>query len=107
MIFQDAFKIDAVGLFNPNLLGESIAADGIFVPTEVWKFIVSEFATFAAAGPLGAPVFASPGVFGVTPLSSNASIVANPVSPVPIPTAVWLFGSALGLLGWMKWRKAA
>ena len=24
---------------------------------------------------------------------------------VPVPAAVWLFGSALGLLGWMKWRK--
>jgi hypothetical protein len=28
------------------------------------------------------------------------------VSTVPIPAAVWLFGSALGLLGWMR-RKAA
>jgi hypothetical protein len=25
---------------------------------------------------------------------------------VPVPAAVWLFGSALGLLGWMRWRKA-
>lgn len=28
------------------------------------------------------------------------------VAPVPIPAAAWLFGSALGLLGWMR-RKAA
>jgi len=29
------------------------------------------------------------------------------IAVVPIPTAVWLFGSALGLLGWMRKRKAA
>jgi len=28
------------------------------------------------------------------------------VAPVPVPAAVWLFGSALGLLGWMR-RKTA
>ena len=27
-------------------------------------------------------------------------------TPVPIPASVWLFGSALGLLGWMRRRKA-
>ena len=27
------------------------------------------------------------------------------LSNIPIPPAIWLFGSALGLLGWMK-RKA-
>lgn len=25
---------------------------------------------------------------------------------VPVPASVWLFGSALGLLGWVRWRKA-
>jgi hypothetical protein len=28
------------------------------------------------------------------------------ITPVPIPTAVYLFGSALGLLGWMRRRYA-
>jgi len=30
----------------------------------------------------------------------------NVTGVVPIPATVWLFGSALGLLGWMQ-RKAA
>jgi len=28
------------------------------------------------------------------------------VNPVPVPGAVWLFGSAIGLLGWMRRRRA-
>jgi hypothetical protein len=33
----------------------------------------------------------------------NVSIMAD-VAVIPVPAAVWLFGSALGLLGWMKRR---
>jgi len=29
------------------------------------------------------------------------------VTVIPVPAAVWLFGSALGLLGWMRLRKTA
>jgi hypothetical protein len=28
------------------------------------------------------------------------------INPVPVPGAVWLFGSAIGLLGWMRRRRA-
>lgn len=34
------------------------------------------------------------------------AVHAGDVGAVPVPAAVWLFGSALGLLGWMR-RKAA
>jgi hypothetical protein len=33
-------------------------------------------------------------------ISKNLRIDAPPV--IPLPPAVWLFGSALGLLGWMR-----
>lgn len=40
------------------------------------------------------------------PLSIGASDLATMqgvlISPVPLPPAVWLFGSSLGLLGWMR-----
>ncbi len=37
---------------------------------------------------------------------SYAVSFARAVAPVPVPAAVWLFGSALGLLSWMR-RKTA
>lgn len=27
------------------------------------------------------------------------------INPIPVPAAVWLFGSALGMLGWMRTRR--
>jgi hypothetical protein len=48
--------------------------------------------------------------FGLTearPISAWAVHDGNPGNAVvPVPAAVWLFGSALGLLGWMRRRKA-
>ncbi len=38
---------------------------------------------------------------GVNPLGQTEAFVAN-ISPVPIPPAVWLFGSALGLMGVLR-----
>lgn len=33
---------------------------------------------------------------------ASASVLVDSIQVVPIPAAVWLFGSALGLLGWMR-----
>jgi len=39
--------------------------------------------------------------------NNNSLVYANLNSaPIPVPAAVWLFGSALGLLGWMRRRAA-
>lgn len=60
-------------------------------------------------------VSGSSGLFGETNSSnyrpddsSNFNIASALIrtTPVPVPAAVWLFGSALGLLGWMQ-RKTA
>jgi hypothetical protein len=47
---------------------------------------------------------------GCTPGSNSADIFAqwrvNAIQVVPIPAASWLFGSALGLLAWLRRRTA-
>jgi hypothetical protein len=40
------------------------------------------------------------------PASDLRYIVSGQVSAVPVPAAVWLFGSALAGLGWMRRRKS-
>jgi len=40
----------------------------------------------------------------LAPISSDAA--TGSISIVPVPAAVWLFGSALGLLGWVRRRAA-
>ena len=40
------------------------------------------------------------------PIPAGGEYILNvSLAPVPVPAAVWLFGSALGLLGWIKRRK--
>lgn len=51
--------------------------------------------------------FLNVGDNNVAPLNFDnfASLATIEVALVPVPAAVWLFGSALGLLGWLKKRR--
>jgi len=45
-------------------------------------------------------------VFSTLLDSGNAEFISFSIAPVPVPAAVWLFCSALGLLGWVRRKKA-
>lgn len=69
---EPAFKIDTVGMNTP-LVFESIAADGIFAPGEVWHFIIQDY-----TNTLGLPPFLydSIGVPSTVSPPSSGSIIA-------------------------------
>ncbi|MGI9344388.1 MAG: VPLPA-CTERM sorting domain-containing protein [Gammaproteobacteria bacterium] len=59
------------------------------------------------AAPGGSNIVCSNRLLGIGDEDQPIHYVARPngVGVIPIPAAVWLFGSALGMLGWMRRRK--
>jgi hypothetical protein len=87
-----AFKIDTVGVNRP-LFSESIAADGVFAPTETWLFIIDDYQNGLALPPealdslgVGSGSLADP--------ASSGSIIAVRASE---PAALGLVGYAAAL----------
>ena len=104
---------DEIGLFRPDdtLINKVSYSDGDFFgegvshelnlldpDTPVLLFgpqIGSDY--IAAVAGLGLGNFGSPGHAGSTSIE---------LATVPVPTAVWMFGSALSILAWIRRRKA-
>jgi hypothetical protein len=87
---------------NHNLINGTVSvnsATGYFIIN-----LVDGVGDFSVIGGSNNLVFNADGGAGST---SNYYISEANVSAIPVPAAVWLFGSGLGLLGWMRKRKVA
>jgi hypothetical protein len=105
---------DEIGLFRPDdtLINKVSYSDGDFfgdgIAHELDKLnrntpsslfgpgLGSDYVAAVSALSLGN--FGSPGGAGGTSIN---------LAPVPVPAAVWMFGSALSILGWIRRRKPA
>ncbi len=63
--------------------------------------VVSDYAVAGAGGAQGTYYFAAH-VAGMTPVAGQTSSYFGGDTVVPVPGAVWLFGSGLAALGWLR-----
>ena len=97
-----AFRIDTVGINRP-LVGESIAANGIFEPGELWMFIIDDYVNQFG---LPASAFLSQGLVGS--VSGMDDISSGSIIAIPEPGAsVTLLLSCAGWLLSVVGRRSA
>jgi hypothetical protein len=95
---QDAsFDAFAVLSFDVLRVSDGFYLQGYDVPVGEWTTVTVENPAYGTIFGIGA--YSSPISAGGTLFIDNII-----VSTVPIPATVWLFGSGLAMLGWMKRR---
>jgi hypothetical protein len=99
--FQDESDLDTTSEAQARLFGQALM-DQVFVDTAEGLFDSDPELTFGC-GNLNECIVWIP--FDIDFIADDTNWVYADWQVVPVPAAVWLFASALGLLGWMH-RKA-
>ena len=93
---------DAAVVINALLNTNVPAPNGAINNIGVSFYLIAWSGGFAVEGANIDPEVADFIVFSTTTFPDPLALTAWSLTPVPVPAAVWLFGSALGLLGWMR-----
>ena len=87
---------------RPGLCQGALLAvqDGFFQPGETWEFVIQDYANTRGLAP---HVFSSPGISGE---SHNDNLSSGSIIAIPAPGAILLGSLGVGLVGWMRRRRA-
>lgn len=90
---NDTFSAGETSVFSITGIAGLVASDFLFYSAPQ----IGDIKYDSVGSKLAAAKFQSTGDLGLN---------SDWVAPIPVPASVWLFGSAIGLLGWMRRRRA-
>jgi hypothetical protein len=107
---MNTYQADGDGIYdlkidwaNNDFMANEVITFNITGSGAASSFVASDFNYLAEVGDENGPFYAAAKVQSTGEFGEQSDWIAA----VPVPAAVWLFGSGLGLLGWMRRKSIA